>query len=137
MEYLPTIRQLQYLLAIAEHGSFSKAAENCSVTQSTLSAGIKELEISFGAQVRGSKAGEGQTDLLPSVKNVVLVAAGKGGVGKSSITCNLAAISASRGLRTLVVDLDVQGNSSYYLGVAKQNPSASQKDFAAARDASS
>lgn len=40
----------------------------------------------------------------------------KGGVGKSSITCNLAAISASRGFKTLVIDLDVQGNASYYLG---------------------
>ena len=39
----------------------------------------------------------------------------KGGVGKSSITCNLAAISASRGKRTLVVDLDSQCNSTHYL----------------------
>lgn len=39
----------------------------------------------------------------------------KGGVGKSSITVNLAAISASKGFRTLVVDLDPQCNSTQYL----------------------
>ena len=39
----------------------------------------------------------------------------KGGVGKSTITCNLAAISGMRGRRTLLVDLDPQGNSSQHL----------------------
>ena len=39
----------------------------------------------------------------------------KGGVGKSTITCNLAAISAWQGKRTLVIDLDSQGNSTRYL----------------------
>lgn len=39
----------------------------------------------------------------------------KGGVGKSTITCNLAAISAHQGMRTLVVDLDPQGNTTQYL----------------------
>ena len=39
----------------------------------------------------------------------------KGGVGKTSITTNLAGYSAKAGLRTLLIDLDVQGNSSEYL----------------------
>lgn len=39
----------------------------------------------------------------------------KGGVGKSTITCNLAAIAAHRGIRTLVIDLDPQANSTRYL----------------------
>ena len=39
----------------------------------------------------------------------------KGGVGKSSITVNLAAISAHEGYRTLLIDLDPQANSSQYL----------------------
>ena len=39
----------------------------------------------------------------------------KGGVGKSTITTNLAAIGAYRGFRTLVIDLDAQANSTHYL----------------------
>ncbi len=39
----------------------------------------------------------------------------KGGVGKTTITCNLAAVSAASGRRTLVLDLDPQANSTQYL----------------------
>ena len=54
----------------------------------------------------------------------------KGGVGKSTITCNLAAISAQQGKRTLVVDLDPQGNSTQYLlGAASDNLDATLADF--------
>lgn len=48
---LPTIRQLQYLKLLAEHGGFGKAAEAAHVTQPTLSAGIQELERALGAPV--------------------------------------------------------------------------------------
>ena len=46
--YLPTIKQLQYLVALHEHGHFGRAAEACFVSQSTLSAGIRELESLLG-----------------------------------------------------------------------------------------
>lgn len=46
--YLPTLKQLQYLVALKDHGHFGRAAESCYVTQSTLSAGIRELETLIG-----------------------------------------------------------------------------------------
>jgi len=46
--YMPTLKQLQYLVALKEHGHFGKAADSCFVTQSTLSAGIRELESLIG-----------------------------------------------------------------------------------------
>ncbi|HYT54194.1 MAG TPA: Mrp/NBP35 family ATP-binding protein, partial [Verrucomicrobiae bacterium] len=73
--------------------------------------GVNGLAISFGAQVRGSKAGAGQTDLLPTVKNVVLVAAGKGGVGKSTVAANLAVALKMHGAATGLLDADIYGPS--------------------------
>jgi LysR family hydrogen peroxide-inducible transcriptional activator len=46
--YLPTIKQLQYLVTLHEHGHFGQAAAACYVSQSTLSAGIRELESLLG-----------------------------------------------------------------------------------------
>src|ERR1700761_8877700 len=46
--YAPTLKQLQYLVALHEHGHFGNAAEACFVTQSTLSAGLRELESLIG-----------------------------------------------------------------------------------------
>jgi LysR family transcriptional regulator, hydrogen peroxide-inducible genes activator len=46
--YLPTLKQLQYLVALHDHGHFGRAAEATFVTQSTLSAGLRELETLIG-----------------------------------------------------------------------------------------
>jgi DNA-binding MarR family transcriptional regulator len=46
--YLPTLKQLQYLVALHEHGHFGRAADACFVSQSTLSAGLRELETLLG-----------------------------------------------------------------------------------------
>ena len=61
--HIPTLRQLQYLKLLAEHGSFSRAADAAHVTQPTLSAGVAELEKILGAagidpaDVRSAKVG--------------------------------------------------------------------------------
>jgi LysR family transcriptional regulator, hydrogen peroxide-inducible genes activator len=46
--YLPTLKQLQYLVALRDFGHFGRAADACFVTQSTLSAGLRELESLVG-----------------------------------------------------------------------------------------
>ncbi|PLK68781.1 hydrogen peroxide-inducible genes activator [Rhizobium sp. TH135] len=51
MKPAPNLRHLGYLLALAEHLNFSRAADSCLVTQSTLSAGIRELETLIGGQL--------------------------------------------------------------------------------------
>jgi LysR family hydrogen peroxide-inducible transcriptional activator len=48
MSFLPTLKQLQYLTALHIHGHFGRAADACFVTQSTLSAGLRELETLLG-----------------------------------------------------------------------------------------
>jgi LysR family hydrogen peroxide-inducible transcriptional activator len=48
MSHLPSLQQLRFLAAIAEHRHFGRAAAACAVTQSTLSAGIQELEKRLG-----------------------------------------------------------------------------------------
>lgn len=47
--FLPTLRQLQYLVALHDHGHFGRAAESCFITQSTLSASLRELEALLGS----------------------------------------------------------------------------------------
>ena len=51
MKQLPTMKQLQYLVALSDTRHFGRAAERCHITQSTLSAGIRDLESVLGTAV--------------------------------------------------------------------------------------
>ncbi|TFG85087.1 MAG: hydrogen peroxide-inducible genes activator [Chromatiales bacterium] len=51
MTALPSLKQLRYLVAVSDQLNFTRAAESCFVTQSTLSAGLKELEKALGTQL--------------------------------------------------------------------------------------
>lgn len=51
MIHLPTVRQLRYFVALAEHRHFRRAAEACFVSQSAFSVGIQELESLLGARL--------------------------------------------------------------------------------------
>lgn len=51
MKQLPTLKQLEYLVALVRTNHFGRAAERCYITQSTLSAGIRDLETTLGVKV--------------------------------------------------------------------------------------
>ena len=59
-------------------------------------------------------------DRLAQVRSVVAVASGKGGVGKSAITANLAAALAARGLSVGAVDADLNGPSLAHVGRVRE-----------------
>jgi ATP-binding protein involved in chromosome partitioning len=84
------------------------------VKKALVEAGAAEVEIDFTWKVTerfGRAAGGAGADRLPGVKNVIAVAAGKGGVGKSTIATNLALALAAHGPSVGLMDADVYGPS--------------------------
>lgn len=87
--------------------SVVKAAETAILTYISPEVNIKG-NISVGSRQDAHPEPE---KLLPEVKNIIAVASGKGGVGKSTVSANLAVALASMGYKTGLLDADIFGPS--------------------------
>lgn len=80
--------------------------------------GIEQVDVTWGAEVRGGATREGGPQPIPGVKNVIGVASNKGGVGKSTISTNLAVALARLGAKVGLLDADITGpNIPTMLGI--------------------
>ncbi len=112
------------------------------IRSATLSiGGVKTVDLTFGSMneeqranvksiMRGGREKTIQFALPNSLTRVIGVASGKGGVGKSSVTVNLAVAAARAGLKVGILDADVYGHSvPRLMGVLGQRPTSIDQFF--------
>jgi ATP-binding protein involved in chromosome partitioning len=81
--------------------------------------GVSSVDVTMTASVRAAAQPEAGKQPIAGVKNVIAVGAGKGGVGKTTLTVNLAAALAARGSRVAILDGDLYGpNVPIMMGLA-------------------
>jgi ATP-binding protein involved in chromosome partitioning len=90
--------------------------------------GVTSVDVQMSARVREAVGADGTRQMVPGVKNVIAVGAGKGGVGKTTVAVNLALALARAGGRVGIIDADIYGpNVPIMLGMKTQLTTDGQK----------
>ncbi|KPK94321.1 chromosome partitioning protein [bacterium SM23_31] len=90
--------------------------------------GVKEVNIKMTSKVTSTKDGR-ETKLLPDVKNIIPIASGKGGVGKSTVSVNIALALKRAGASVGLLDADIYGPSVPQIMGVSYEPKAAGNDM--------
>ncbi len=140
VDFIDGVAQLKILLTISGCPMRDRLQKDITAAVSQVS-GVTKVEIEFGVMNEAQRDNVkkllrgGREKFIPfaqpdSLTRVWGISSGKGGVGKSSVTVNLAAALTSRGFKVGVLDADVYGHSiPRLLGIEGQRPTAIDQTF--------